>query len=59
MIAVVASFGVAATAVMSPTTAHAAAPNYCYSGNGNEHCGFNNVKQCERASPGNSPCYRQ
>jgi hypothetical protein len=51
MVAALAAVAVGATAVMSPLSAHAAQPQYCYNtGSGNQVC-FSSKQQCERNVP--------
>jgi hypothetical protein len=56
MVAAVAAVAVGATVVMSPLSAHADTPNYCYGGKGNPHCGYTSLQQCRKDSP-NGRCY--
>jgi Protein of unknown function (DUF3551) len=62
MVAVIASVGLATTAVMSPLSAHADNPKWCYDqGTGNNPvCGFPTKKKCEAAAPGAAnKCYQE
>ena len=62
MIVAVAGVAVAATAIVSPLSAHADNPKWCYSqGTGNNPvCGFPTKKKCEAAAPGQAPkCYQE
>jgi hypothetical protein len=57
ILAAATSLAVAATAVMSPITAHAAQPQYCFSnGDGSGKTCFSSKEQCERAATHDQQC---
>jgi hypothetical protein len=54
MVAAVAAVAVGATAVMSPLSAHADQPQYCFADNGLQ-C-FSSKQQCEKAATHDQQC---
>ena len=55
MISAIAFVGLAATAIMSPMSAHADQPQYCYNDGGNKVC-FSSKEQCEKAATHDQQC---
>ena len=57
ILAAATSLAVAATAIMSPISAHAAQPQYCFSnGDGSGKTCFSSKEQCERAATHDQQC---
>jgi hypothetical protein len=56
IIAVVAVVGIGATAVMSPISAHAAQPQYCFNNGQNDKGCFSSQQQCIIAAEKDSQC---
>jgi hypothetical protein len=57
MITAIAAIAIGATAVMSPISAHAAQPQYCFSnGDGSGKTCFSSKEQCERAATHDQQC---
>jgi hypothetical protein len=56
MMAVVAAVGIATTAVMSPISAHADQPRYCFNNGGGDKGCFTSQEQCERAADKDNQC---
>jgi len=56
IIALVAAVGIGATAVMSPISAHADQPRYCFNNGGGDKGCFSSRNQCEEAADNDNQC---